>query len=35
MACARDLMIAVFGEALLVLAMLLVALPAHGTDSRR
>jgi formate hydrogenlyase subunit 4 len=32
MACARDLMIAVFGEALLVLAMLLVALPAHGTD---
>jgi formate hydrogenlyase subunit 4 len=31
MASARDLMIAVFAEALLVLAILLVALPAHST----
>ncbi|MFI5038163.1 MAG: respiratory chain complex I subunit 1 family protein [Solirubrobacterales bacterium] len=32
MAAARDLMISVFGEALLVLALLLAALPAHSTD---
>ena len=32
MGAARDLMIAVFGEALLVLALLLAALPAHSTD---
>ncbi len=32
MGAARDLMIAVFGEALLVLALLVAALPAHGTD---
>jgi formate hydrogenlyase subunit 4 len=32
MASARDLMIAVFGEALLVLALLVAALPAHSTD---
>jgi formate hydrogenlyase subunit 4 len=32
MASARELMIAVFGEALLVLALLVVALPAHSTD---
>ena len=31
MAAARDLMISVFGEALLVLALLLAALPAHST----
>jgi formate hydrogenlyase subunit 4 len=31
MGAARDLMIAVFGEALLVLALLVAALPAHGT----
>jgi formate hydrogenlyase subunit 4 len=34
MGVARDLMIAVFGEALLVLALLVAALPAHGTDLR-
>jgi formate hydrogenlyase subunit 4 len=34
MAAARDLMISVFGEALLVLALLLAALPAHSTDLR-
>jgi formate hydrogenlyase subunit 4 len=32
MGAARDLMIAVFGEALLVLALLVAALPAHSTD---
>jgi formate hydrogenlyase subunit 4 len=32
MASARELMISVFGEALLVLALLLAALPAHSTD---
>jgi formate hydrogenlyase subunit 4 len=32
MAAARDLMISVFGEALLVLALLLAALPAHTTN---
>ena len=32
MGAARDLMVAVFGEALLVLALLLAALPAHSTD---
>jgi formate hydrogenlyase subunit 4 len=32
MGAARDLMLAVFGEALLVLALLLAALPAHSTD---
>jgi formate hydrogenlyase subunit 4 len=32
MGSARDLMIAVFGEALLVLALLVAALPAHSTD---
>ena len=32
MAAARDLMLAVFGEALLVLALLLAALPAGSTD---
>ncbi len=32
MAAARDLMISVFGEALLVLALLVAALPAHSTD---
>ena len=32
MGVARDLMLAVFGEALLVLALLLAALPAGGTD---
>ncbi len=32
MASARDLMIAVFGEALLVLALLVLALPAQSTD---
>ena len=34
MGAARDLMIAVFGEALLVLALLVAALPAHSTDLR-
>jgi formate hydrogenlyase subunit 4 len=34
MAAARILMIAVFGEALLLLALLIAALPAHGTDLR-
>jgi formate hydrogenlyase subunit 4 len=34
MAAARMLMIAVFGEALLLLALLIAALPAHGTDLR-
>ena len=34
MGAARDLMIAVFGEALLLLALLVAALPAHGTDLR-
>ncbi len=34
MGAARDLMIAVFGEALLLLALLVVALPAHSTDLR-
>jgi formate hydrogenlyase subunit 4 len=34
MGVARDLMISVFGEALLVLALLLAALPAYGTDLR-
>jgi formate hydrogenlyase subunit 4 len=34
MAAARDLMISVFGEALLVLSLLLAALPAHSTDMR-
>ncbi len=32
MASARELMISVFGEALLVLALILAALPAHSTD---
>ncbi len=32
MGAARDLMIAVFGEALLLLALLVAALPAHPTD---
>jgi formate hydrogenlyase subunit 4 len=32
MGAARDLTLAVFGEALLVLALLLAALPAHSTD---
>ncbi len=32
MGAARELMIAVFGEALLILALLVVALPAHSTD---
>jgi formate hydrogenlyase subunit 4 len=32
MASARELMISVFGEALLVLALLVAALPAHSTD---
>jgi formate hydrogenlyase subunit 4 len=32
MGAARDLMIAVFGEALLMLALLVAALPAHSTD---
>lgn len=32
MGAARDLTVAVFGEALLVLALLLAALPAHSTD---
>lgn len=32
MGVARDLMLAVFGEALLVLALLVAALPAHSTD---
>ena len=32
MGAARDLMISVFGEALLVLALLVAALPAHSTD---
>jgi formate hydrogenlyase subunit 4 len=32
MGVARDLMLAVFGEALLVLALLVAALPAGGTD---
>jgi formate hydrogenlyase subunit 4 len=32
MGAARDLMLAVFGEALLVLALLLAALPVHGTN---
>jgi formate hydrogenlyase subunit 4 len=32
MGAARDLMIAVFGEALLLLALLVAALPAHSTD---
>jgi formate hydrogenlyase subunit 4 len=35
MGAARDLMIAVFGEALLVLALLVAALPGHGTDLRQ
>jgi formate hydrogenlyase subunit 4 len=34
MSAARDLMIAVFGEALLMLALLVAALPAHSTDLR-
>jgi formate hydrogenlyase subunit 4 len=34
MGAARDLTIAVFGEALLVLALLVAALPAHSTDLR-
>jgi formate hydrogenlyase subunit 4 len=34
MGAARDLMIAVFGEALLLLALLVAALPAHSTDLR-
>jgi formate hydrogenlyase subunit 4 len=34
MGAARDLMIAVSGEALLLLALLVAALPAHGTDLR-
>jgi formate hydrogenlyase subunit 4 len=34
MGAARDLMIAVAGEALLVLALLLAALPAHSSDLR-
>jgi len=34
MGAARDLMIAVFGEALLLLALLVAAVPAHGTDLR-
>ena len=34
MASARELMISVFGEALLVLALLVAALPAHSTDLR-
>src|SRR5581483_11824813 len=34
MGAARDLMIAVFCEALLLLALLVAALPAHGTDLR-
>jgi formate hydrogenlyase subunit 4 len=34
MGAARDLMIAVFGEALLLLALLVATLPAHSTDLR-
>jgi len=34
MGAARDLMIAVFGEALLLIALLVAALPAHSTDLR-
>src|SRR5450755_59467 len=34
MGAARDLMIAVFGEALLMIALLVAALPAQGTDLR-
>jgi formate hydrogenlyase subunit 4 len=34
MGAARDLMIAVFGEALLVLALLVAAIPVHSTDLR-
>jgi len=34
MGAARDLMIAVFGEALLMLALLVAALPSHSTDLR-
>ncbi len=34
MGAARDLMIAVFGEALLVLAILVAAIPVHSTDLR-
>jgi formate hydrogenlyase subunit 4 len=34
MGAARDLMIAVFGEALLLLALLVAAVPAHSTDLR-
>jgi formate hydrogenlyase subunit 4 len=34
MGAARDLTLAVFGEALLVLALLVAALPAHSTDLR-
>lgn len=34
MAAARELMISVFGEALLLLALLVAALPAHGTSLR-
>ena len=35
MGAARDLMIAVFGEALLVLALLVAAIPVHSTDLKR
>jgi formate hydrogenlyase subunit 4 len=34
MAAARDLMISVFGEALLILVLLVAALPAHSSDLR-